>query len=202
MGGVTASLFKTTRMNQIIRPEQALKEVRENFPAYKKWQEALETPPKKSAIKDHPFIKLGAEKYKYIPVYIIRALLKHFTGGLFKIEVRSISQIINGVTCHVRVHYYNPFTEEWMYHDGVGAASFQMNSTPKGQPAHSPTNFEEVKQTAIEMAVPKAKTQAFKNACQEMGAAFGSNLNKGVETFGFNIQDDILNTFTDYSDAV
>jgi len=72
----------------------------------------------------------------------------------------------------VRIHYKNPITQEWLFHDGIGAAQLQ---TAKGT---SPADLANVNNGALSMAFPIAKTVAIKDACDHFGTLFGSNLNR------------------------
>jgi len=80
----------------------------------------LATPPPASWIKTHPNIA----GHKYLPIdkveYLLRKCFKKFS-----IEVIEAKQILNSISVVVRVHYFNPASNEMMFHDGVGAWELQ-----------------------------------------------------------------------------
>lgn len=88
------------------------------------------------------------------------------------LELKSYSLVANSVACAVRLHYQNPVTNEWLMMDGVGAAPLQ---TDKGAGA---TEFDKVKSSAVQMALPAAKTFGFKDACENIGKLFGKDANR------------------------
>ena len=121
--------------------------------------------PKKEWIKTHHFIK----GYQYLPIERVEYLLKTIFKN-YKIEITNQGQSFNGVWVTVRVHYQQPITGEWSFHDGIGASQIQ---TKKGA---SPADLSNINNNAIGMAFPIAKTEAVKNACKSFGKLFGSDI--------------------------
>jgi hypothetical protein len=118
-------------------------------------------------VKEHPF----AKNVKYLPIEKVEYLLKKIFKR-YRIEVVGYSQLFNSVSCHVRVHYINPTNGEWDYQDGVGAVGVQVD---KGASA---ADLTAIKQDAVMKALPAAKSYAIKDACENLGAIFGANLNR------------------------
>ena len=135
----------------------------------------LNQPPKAEWVKVHPFIK----GYKYLPIERVEFLLKTIFKQ-YRIEVTGQGTAFNGVWVTVRVHYKDPISGEWSFHDGIGASQIQ---TKKGASAADMAN---INNNAVGLAFPMAKTEALKNACKSFGKLFGSDLNKS---------DDIAYTF-------
>ena len=127
----------------------------------------LNQPPKQEWVKIHPYIS----GYKYLPIDKVEFLLKKIFKA-YRIEVLREGTAFNGVYVIVRVHYQNPVTGEWDYHDGVGAKELQ---TKKGESA---ANLAMINPGALAMAFPIAKTVAIKDACDHFGMLFGSDLNR------------------------
>lgn len=127
----------------------------------------LNQPPKPEWIKEHPFIK----GHKYLPIERVEYLLKTVFKR-YRIEVTGQGTAFNGVWVTVRIHYANPLTGEWDFHDGIGAAQLQ---TAKGT---SPADLQNINNGALSMAFPIAKTLAIKDACDAFGKLFGSDLNR------------------------
>lgn len=136
----------------------------------------LNQPPPEAWIKIHPFIK----GYRYLPIGRIEYLLKRiFTN--YKISVLKTGILFNAIEVTVRIEYRNPVTHEWCYHDGVGACELQtMKDTGTLK-----LDMSNVNKSAVEMALPIAKSKAIKDACDHFGRLFGSDLNH-KEQFNFN----------------
>ena len=127
----------------------------------------LNQQPPASWIKTHPFIK----GYNYLPIDKIEFLLKRIFKR-YRIEILREGTSFNGVYVVVRVHYLHLVTNEWDFHDGIGAVQLQ---TAKGT---SPADLININNGALSMAYPIAKTIAIKDACDHFGTTFGSDLNR------------------------
>jgi len=128
----------------------------------------LNQDPPENWVKEHPFIK----GHKYLPIGRVEYLLRRiFT--LYKIEVLKTGVIFNAIEVTVRVQVKNPITGEWISHDGVGACELQtMKDTGSLK-----LDMSNVNKSAVQMALPIAKSLAIKDACDHFGKLFGSNLN-------------------------
>lgn len=127
----------------------------------------MNQPPRQEWVKVHPFIK----GYKYLPIERIEFLLKTIFKR-YRIEITGQGTAFNGVWVTVRVHYLHPITNEWDFHDGIGATQLQ---TKAGTSASDLIN---INNGAISMAYPMAKTIAIKDACDHFGNLFGADLNR------------------------
>jgi len=90
----------------------------------------------------------------------------------WRIEVLREGNMWNSVYVVVRVHYKDPTNGEWQFHDGVGAKDLQMDAGSKS------LTMETIKAAAVMMALPTAKSQAIKDACEHLGKLFGRDLNR------------------------
>lgn len=126
--------------------------------------------PAKAWVKEHPF----ARGVKYIPIGQVENLLDTIFLD-WRVEIISTSQLFNSVAVQVRLHYVNPVSGEWSYHDGVGAVGIQ---TDKGAKA---SDLTAVKQDAVMKALPAAKSYAIKDAAEHLGVIFGRDLNRKEE---------------------
>ncbi|MGB4985546.1 MAG: hypothetical protein WBO70_07210 [Erysipelotrichaceae bacterium] len=127
----------------------------------------MNQPPQPKWVKEHQFIK----GYKYLPIERVEYLLKTIFKR-YRIEITGQGQSFNGVWVTVRVHYLHPITNEWDFHDGIGASQLQ---TSKGT---SPADLGNINNGALSMAFPNAKTIAIKDACDHFGKLFGEDLNR------------------------
>lgn len=123
-------------------------------------------PPHDKWVKIHPMYK-----NKYIPIdkveYLLKRIFQHY-----KIEVLREGIMLNAAYVVVRVHYLHPQKLEWMFHDGVGAKGFQLDS------GAAPSDLTSIKAEAVMMALPIAKSTAIKDACDHLGKLFGGDLNR------------------------
>lgn len=125
-------------------------------------------------IKEHPF----AKNVKYIPIEKIEFLLTRIFQE-WKVEVLAEGQMFNAVYVKVRLHYKNPLTGEWSFHDGVGAVDVQ---TAKGESA---ADLSKIVSNAVMKALPAAESYAIKDAAEKLGELFGKNLNR-KDTMAFS----------------
>ena len=140
----------------------------------------MNQPPNPAWVKKHPYIKKEVTQkdgtkikvpYEYLPIERVEYLLKTIFKR-YRIEITGQGQSFNGVWVTVRVHYVHPLTGEWDFHDGIGASQLQ---TAKGT---SPADLNNINNGAISMAFPMAKTLALKDACDNFGKLFGSDLSR------------------------
>jgi hypothetical protein len=148
----------------------ALKDLVSDITLYEKTDELnflLNQEPPKTWVKEHPFVR----GHKYVPIdkveYLLRKIFKKY-----RIEILREGTSFNGVYVCVRVHYLNPVSNDWDYHDGIGAIHLQVK---KGS---SPSDLANINNGALSMAFPLAKTLAIKDACDMFGKLFGSDLNR------------------------
>lgn len=120
-------------------------------------------------VKKHPYIK----NHLYLPIEKVEFLLKRFFKR-YNIEVREYKQVLNSMTCNVRVHYQDPLTGEMIWHDGVGACELQT-AKDTGPLKLDASN---INLGAVPMALGIAKSVAVKDACDHIGNIFGANLNR------------------------
>ena len=140
----------------------------------------INQPPPAKWVKTNPY----ANNSKYLPIDKVEFLLRKIFKDV-DIEVLRESVMFNAVTVTVRIHYTHPVTGKRGFKDGVGASQIQVK---KGT---SPADMANINNNAVEMALPKAKSQAIKDACDTLGRIFGSDLNRKdiiVETIDENLQ--------------
>jgi len=139
----------------------------------------LNQQPPSAWVKVHPFIS----GYRYLPIDKVEFLLRKFFKS-YKIEVVKTGMLLNSVEVTVRVHYLDPITEQWMYHDGVGAEELQT----KKDSGNLQIDMSNINKGAVKMALPIAKTIAIKDACDHFGEIFGSSLNR-KDVYAFSVDE-------------
>lgn len=139
-------------------------------------KDILNQDPPEVYTEDHPFIK-GA---KYLPVGRVEVMLD-ILFQQWRVEVKSVTQLAQSICCTVRLHYLNPITNEWSFHDGVGAVPLQ---TDKG---FSAADLAHIKSDAVAAGAPAAESFAVKNAAEKLGKLFGRDLNRKHTMGYFNL---------------
>lgn len=127
----------------------------------------LNQAPNKAWIKNHPF----AQGVVYLPIDKVETMLDMIFQQ-WKVEILSINQLAQSICCTIRLHYLNPITKEWSYHDGVGAVPLK---TDKG---FSAADLSHIKNDAVATGAPAAKSFAIKDAAEHLGKLFGRDLNR------------------------
>jgi len=136
----------------------------------------LNQPPPEKWLKAHPMAKMKNADGKfvaarYLPIDKVEFLLDRIFQE-WRCEVLRESLMVNSIVVTVRIHYRNPVTGEWSYHDGIGAKSLQVDS------GSLPSDLTSVKDAALMMAAPSAKSFAIKDAVEHLGILFGRNVNR------------------------
>lgn len=111
-----------------------------------------------------------ANNSKYLPIDKTEFLLDKIFQE-WRIEVLREGTMFNSVYCTVRVHYLNPVTGKWSFHDGVGAKDLQHDKD-------TTLSMDTIKPAAVQMALPTAKSLAIKDACDHLGKLFGRDMNR------------------------
>lgn len=149
-------------------PDQAFKQDELNL--------LLNQPPHRKWVKQHPFAKAKNDKGQEIPAtYIPIDKVEYMLTRIFqqwRCEVLSCGIMFNSIYVTIRLHYKNPITGEWSFHDGVGAKSVQTDKEK------SAADLSAIKDAAVMMALPSAKSFAIKDAAEHLGSLFGRDLNR------------------------
>jgi hypothetical protein len=112
-----------------------------------------------------------ANNTNYLPIGRVEDMLTRIFQE-WKVEVLAEGQMFNSVYVKVRLHYKNPLNGDWKFHDGLGAVGIQTDAGAKASDLNS------IKQTAVMMALPAAKSYAIKDAAEHLGTLFGRDLNR------------------------
>lgn len=136
----------------------------------------LNQQPHESFIKLHPLAKVKNDQGKdvpsrYIPIDKIEFMMDRIFQE-WRVEVLRESVMFQSIAVTVRLHYLNPVTATWSFHDGCGAKSVQVE---KGANA---SDLSAIKDAAVQMAFPAAKSYAIKDAAEHLGILFGKDLNR------------------------
>lgn len=127
-------------------------------------------------LKSHPTAtvkeKDGTTRpYMYLPIERVEYLLTRIFFK-WKVEIKNAQLIGNSVVVVIRLHYFNPVSNEWDYQDGIGATPLQTDAKAGA------IEFDKLKSAAVMMAAPAAESYAVKDAAEKIGSIFGKNLNR------------------------
>lgn len=119
------------------------------------------------------WIKLNkfANNSRYLAIDKIEYLLTSIFVKWW-VEVLEWKVIANSVGVSVRLFYVSPITGETLHQDGLGAMPMQ---TDEGKGA---VDFNFIKTSAVQMALPGAESYAIKDAAEKIGRVFGKDLNR------------------------
>jgi hypothetical protein len=126
----------------------------------------LNQPARPEWIRKHPVYKND-----YLPIDKVEFMLT-ILFGTWRVEIKSVFQIVNSVCVTIRLYYWNSDREDFDWQDGAGACPMQVDSGSKA------TEQINLKGNAVMLAVPIAETNAVKDAADKIGKAFGRDLNR------------------------
>jgi hypothetical protein len=118
-------------------------------------------------------IKKRYDGVKYLPISYYEAELDKLFFGLWSTHIVEAKQVLNEIVCTVQLTYTHPITGEKYSKCGVGSVQIQQKSKTKitELPIYKIPN-------ALETCLPKAKTEAIKNAAKQLGKRFGRDLSR------------------------
>lgn len=132
-----------------------------------KLKEALNVNPPKHWVKINEY----ANNTSYLPIDKVETLLDAIFQE-WQVEIKQVSQLAQSIVAVVRLHYRDPLSSEWRYHDGVGAVPLK---TAKGADA---SDLSKILSNAVQTGAPAAVSYAIKDAAEHLGSLFGKNLNR------------------------
>lgn len=109
-------------------------------------------------------------KTDHLPISVVEQLLDLFFP-LWEVKIVNYQVILNSISVHIRLKVKYPDGSIRVV-DGVGAAPIQQDSGSEINDTSS------VKKTAIQMALPIAKSFALKDAADHLGKIFGRDLSR------------------------
>lgn len=134
-----------------------------------------------SFIENHPLLKdKQGNALKYIPIDKVEFLLTAIFQQWY-VEIIDVGSLFNSVYCTIRLHYRHRVTGEWLYQDGVGAQGMQTDKDARA------SDMSAIKQNAVTMGLPAAKSYAIKDAADHLGRMFGKDLNR-KDTIPFTME--------------
>ena len=114
--------------------------------------------------------------FKYLPISYHEATMDRLFFGLWSSEVLQAQQVLNEIICTVKITYTHPVNQKEYTRTGVASVQIQQDS---GTKICDFTTYK--KANALQLCLPKARAEAFKNATQQLGKVFGRDLARKTE---------------------
>lgn len=134
----------------------------------------LNQEPPREFVKDHPL----AKGVKYMPIDKVELMLTNIFQTWY-VEILREGQLLNALYCAIRLHYKDPISGEMLFQDGVGAVAIQVDS------GKNASDLGAIKSNAVMLGLPASKSYATKDAAENIGKIFGSDLNR-KDTMAFS----------------
>lgn len=109
----------------------------------------------------------------YLPIDKVEFLLTYLFLDWW-VKIIKYSLLANSSVCHIRLYYTYRLGDKVIkkFHDGIGASPLQTNKGAK------PSDYTEIKNNSVQLAMPNAETFAIKDAAEKIGRIFGRDLNR------------------------
>jgi len=127
-------------------------------------------------------------KASYLPIDFIETQLDELFYGLWETKNFEWKPIANEVTASITLRVFHPTAKIWI--ERVGAASYviMVDRAPEGLTGQDRNRWaldiNNKKPNALDMGLPKLKTDCLKNAALSLGNTFGRNVNrKLIDTY-------------------
>ena len=105
----------------------------------------------------------------YLPISKVELMLRTCFDA-YRVEIKSVTHIVNSIMIHVTLHVLNPITGIWENNDGIGASPIQTKS------GAGAIDWTQVANSAVQMSAPSAESYAIKDAAEKFGRIFGSDI--------------------------
>lgn len=118
----------------------------------------------------------------YLPIDFVETSLDELFFGLWETKEFQWKPIANEITASITLRVFHPTAKTWL--ERIGAASIQVmvDAAPKDLTGQQKNRWyldlNNKKPAALDMGLPKLKTDCIKNAALSLGNAFGRNLNR------------------------
>lgn len=124
----------------------------------------------------------------YMPIDFIETTLDELFFGLWETKNFEYKTIANEVTGSITLRVFHPTAKTWIERTGAASYTIMVDAAPKNPDGTDilskqeknrwALNIENKKPNALDMGLPKLKTDCIKNAALSLGNIFGRNLNR------------------------
>lgn len=152
----------------------------------------LNSDPKKSELKEHPFVKgQGGKKVYYFPISYVEMTLDELFFGLWSTENFRTERHFNEIVGQIDLVWTHPITGEKMRRVGAGAIPIMQDKDVlkldhvDGEVKKMPSTVQDFeltkKKRALDGAYPSLKSICLSNAAGSLGKIFGRDVNRDFE---------------------
>ena len=136
-----------------------------------------------SKVPDHKELQKTPDgKAFYIPIDFVETTLDELFFGLWETKNFEYKTIANEVTGSIILRVFHPTAKTWIERSGAASYTIMVDKAPaelQGQDRNRwALDITNKKPNALDMGLPKLKTDCIKNAALSLGNIFGRNLNR------------------------
>lgn len=134
------------------------------------------------------FQKTPDGKAHYLPIDFIETSLDELFYGLWQTKGFEWKPIANEITASITLMVFHPTAHIWIERIGTASYPIMVDKAPEGLTGQDKNRWaldvNNKKPNALDMGLPKLKTDCIKNAALSLGNLFGRNINrKHVDTY-------------------
>lgn len=130
----------------------------------------------------HELQKTPDGKVFYLPIDFVETSLDEIFFGLWETKNFEWKVIANEVTAAITLRVFHPTAKTWLERVGTASIAIMVDKAPNdlaGQQRNQwALDIANKKPNALDMGLPKLKTDCLKNAALSLGNIFGRNLNR------------------------
>lgn len=124
----------------------------------------------------------------YLPIDFVETSLDELFYGLWETKNFEWKAIANEITASITLRVFHPTAKVWIERIGTASIAIMVDKAPDGLMGQDKNRWAldigNKKPNALDMGLPKLKTDCIKNASLSLGNAFGRNLNrKFIDTY-------------------
>lgn len=136
-----------------------------------------------SRIPDHKELQKTPDgKAHYLPIDFVETTLDELFYGLWETKNFEWKTIANEVTGAITLRVFHPTAKTWIERTGCASYPIMVDKTPEnltGQDRNRwALDINNKKPNALDMGLPKLKSDCLKNAALSIGNIFGRNINR------------------------
>lgn len=142
-----------------------------------------------SKIPDHKELEKTPDgKAFYLPVDFIETSLDELFYGLWETKSFEWKAIANEITASITLRVFHPVAKVWIERIGAASIAIMVDKAPSDLTGQDKNRWAldigNKKPNALDMGLPKLKTDCVKNAALSFGNTFGRNINRAkIDTY-------------------
>jgi hypothetical protein len=121
-------------------------------------------------------------KAMYLPIDFIETTLDELYYGLWETKEFRWQAIANEITASITLRVFHPTAQVWIERVGSASIAIMVDKAPDGLVGQERNRWAldvgNKKPNALDMGLPKLKTDCIKNAALSLGNKFGRNINR------------------------